>query len=91
MCLVCYRCWTYSICRSEKSEEGTGQTEAPQDAIYKKKGAVVGRAPKTPREPYTPPKKDVLAAGAGNQKLQQVLIHALCHPLLAFKLQRDAP
>jgi hypothetical protein len=73
-------------------KRGRGKQKAPKKPYTpKKKGVVVGGAPKTPREPYTPPKKDVVAAGAGNQTLQQVLIHALCHPLLAFKLQRDAP
>ncbi len=81
-------------------KRGRGKQKAPKKPYTprKKKGAVVGGAPKTPRKPYTPRKKDVVAAGvtaaaagARNQTLQQVLIHALCHPLLAFKLQRDAP
>jgi hypothetical protein len=63
----------------------------------KKKAAAAGTADKRPRNPYTPrKKKDVVPAGAtaaaeNDQTLQQVVIHALCHSLLASKLQRDAP
>ncbi len=80
-------------------KRGRGKQKAPKKPYTpRKKGAVVGPAPKPPRKPYTPHKKDVVAAGVTaaaaleqKQTLQQVLIHALCHPFLAFKLQRDAP
>jgi hypothetical protein len=83
----------------KKVKRGRGKQKAPKKPYTpRKKGAVVGPAPKPPRKPYIPHKKDVVAAGVTaaaaselKQTLQQVLIHALCHPLLAFKLQRDAP
>jgi hypothetical protein len=76
-----------------------GKQKAPKKPYTprKKKDAAEGAAAKRPRKPYTPrKKKDVVPAGAtaaaeNDQTLQQVIIHALCHSLLAFKLQRDAP
>jgi hypothetical protein len=76
-----------------------GKQKAPKKPYTprKKKAAAAGAAAKRPRKPYTPrKKKDVVPAGAiaaaeNDQTSQQVVIHALCHSLLASKLQRDAP
>jgi predicted SprT family Zn-dependent metalloprotease len=76
-----------------------GKQKAPKKPYTprKKKTAATEAAAKRPRKPYTPrKKKDVVPAGAtaaaeNDQTLQQVVIHALCHCLLASKLQRDAP
>jgi hypothetical protein len=75
-----------------------GKQKAPKKPCTprKKKGVAAGAAAKRPRKPYTRKKKDVVPAGAiaaaeNDQTLQQVVIHALCHSLLASELQRDAP
>jgi hypothetical protein len=68
-----------------------GKQKAPKKPYTprKKKAAAEGAAAKRPRKPYTPrKKKDVVPAGAtaaaeNDQTLQQVVIHALCHSLLA--------
>ncbi len=75
-----------------------GKQKAPKKPYTpRKKAAAAGALVKRPRKPYTPRKKnDVVPAGAtaaaeNDQTLQQVVIHALCHSLLASKLQRDVP
>ncbi|CAK9234497.1 unnamed protein product [Sphagnum troendelagicum] len=61
----------------KKVKRGRGKQKAPKKPYTpRKKGAVVGPAPKPPRKPYIPHKKDVVAAGvtaAAASELKQTL------------------